>query len=151
MNIDPTGHSPWAQRVEERSNGSRMGNRRDLEAEEWWPERRTLWRPFPTFLCVEFVESMKLLTHNILKSNVKGVKVGYPLMIKASSVQIINVPFNPEFVKNMLTRIEYGVLQAAAAAVLLPLITFPSSRASSLPSTLCPSLGPRFFHFLNHH
>jgi len=60
---------------------------------------------------------MKLLTHNILKSNVKGVKVGYPLMIKATSVSTLSVPFNPEFVKNMLTRIEYKVLQAAAAAV----------------------------------
>lgn len=60
---------------------------------------------------------MKLLTHNILKSNVKGVKVGYPLMLRASKIETLSVPYSPEFVKNMLPRIEYAVLKAAAAAV----------------------------------
>jgi len=60
---------------------------------------------------------MKLLTHNILKSNVKGVKVGFPLAIKATQIQTLNVPFNPEFVRNMLPRLEYAVLQQAAEAL----------------------------------
>jgi len=60
---------------------------------------------------------MKLLTHNILKSNVKGATTGYPLMLKATQVKIRDVPYSPEFVKNMMPRLEYGVLAAAAAAL----------------------------------
>lgn len=60
---------------------------------------------------------MKLLTHNILKSNVKGVKVGYPLMLRATKVDTLSVPYSAEFARNMLPRIEYAVLRAAAAAV----------------------------------
>lgn len=90
---------------------------------------------------------MKLLTHNILKSNVKGVKVGYPLALKATQIQTLNVPFNPEFVKNMLSRIEYPVLQAAAAAVRTLLNSSQSSSPLADPDPTPPS---RFSLFIAH-
>ena len=61
--------------------------------------------------------NMKLLTHNLLQSNVKGVQNGYPLKIQATTVNILDVPFNAAFVTNMLPRLEYAVLAAASAAV----------------------------------
>lgn len=38
-------------------------------------------------------------------------------MLKAETVKIRDVPFNAEFVKNMIPRLEYGVLVAAAASL----------------------------------
>uniref|UniRef100_A0A8C8IET7 Uncharacterized protein n=1 Tax=Oncorhynchus tshawytscha TaxID=74940 RepID=A0A8C8IET7_ONCTS len=40
---------------------------------------------------------MKLLTHNMLTSHVKGVTKGYPLLIKATEVKVSEVEFNPNF------------------------------------------------------
>uniref|UniRef100_A0A6B2LRQ7 Multifunctional methyltransferase subunit TRM112-like protein n=1 Tax=Arcella intermedia TaxID=1963864 RepID=A0A6B2LRQ7_9EUKA len=60
---------------------------------------------------------MKLLTHNILQSNVKGVKNGYPLMLKATKITILDVPVNFEFIKNIMGRIDYQVLRAVAIAL----------------------------------
>lgn len=60
---------------------------------------------------------MKLITHNMLQSNVKGVQKGYPLGIKATKLNVLDVPFNKEFVKSMLSRLDYAVLRMAARAV----------------------------------
>ncbi|NP_001134652.1 multifunctional methyltransferase subunit TRM112-like protein [Salmo salar] len=45
---------------------------------------------------------MKLLTHNMLTSHVKGVTKGYPLLIKATEVKVSEVEFNPNFVSRMI-------------------------------------------------
>jgi multifunctional methyltransferase subunit TRM112 len=56
---------------------------------------------------------MKLLTHNLLRSNVKGVKKGYPLRIEAKQVQVKDTEFNPEFIKGMLDRLDWQALRTA--------------------------------------
>ncbi|ELU10956.1 hypothetical protein CAPTEDRAFT_18807 [Capitella teleta] len=61
---------------------------------------------------------MKLLTHNMLTSNIiKGVKNGYPLKISASDVQLIDVDFNPEFITRMIPKINWKVLHEAAQSL----------------------------------
>ncbi|XP_041800416.1 multifunctional methyltransferase subunit TRM112-like protein [Chelmon rostratus] len=57
---------------------------------------------------------MKLLTHNMLTSHVKGVTKGYPLLIKATEVKMNEVEFNPQFVSRMIPKLEWSVLVKAA-------------------------------------
>ncbi|XP_048885623.1 multifunctional methyltransferase subunit TRM112-like protein [Brienomyrus brachyistius] len=57
---------------------------------------------------------MKLLTHNMLTSHVKGVTKGYPLLIKATEVKVSEVEFNPEFVSRMIPKLEWVALVQAA-------------------------------------
>ncbi|XP_032384231.1 multifunctional methyltransferase subunit TRM112-like protein isoform X1 [Etheostoma spectabile] len=58
---------------------------------------------------------MKLLTHNMLTSHVKGVTKGYPLLIKqATEVKVNEVDFNPQFVTRMIPKLEWSALVHAA-------------------------------------
>ncbi|KAM8909886.1 multifunctional methyltransferase subunit TRM112-like protein [Spinachia spinachia] len=57
---------------------------------------------------------MKLLTHNMLTSHVKGVVNGYPLLIKATEVKVNEVDFNPQFVSRMIPKLEWSALVQAA-------------------------------------
>ncbi|CAN9515067.1 unnamed protein product [Ophioblennius macclurei] len=57
---------------------------------------------------------MKLLTHNMLTSHVKGVTKGYPLLIKATEVKVNEVDFNPQFVSRMIPKLEWSALIQAA-------------------------------------
>ena len=57
---------------------------------------------------------MKLLVHNFLQSNVKGVNNPYPLKIQVDVVEIEDNEFSKEFLINMISRINYTVLVAAA-------------------------------------
>ena len=57
---------------------------------------------------------MKLLTHNLMQSHVKGVKNGYPLLLQVSEKKINEIEFNPDFVTRMLTKIDWSVLKNAA-------------------------------------
>ncbi|XP_063046540.1 multifunctional methyltransferase subunit TRM112-like protein [Engraulis encrasicolus] len=57
---------------------------------------------------------MKLLTHNMLTSHVKGVTKGYPLLIKATEVKVNEVDFNPQFISRMIPKIEWAALIQAA-------------------------------------
>ncbi|RVE67359.1 hypothetical protein OJAV_G00102240 [Oryzias javanicus] len=57
---------------------------------------------------------MKLLTHNMLTSHVKGVTNGYPLLIKATEVKVNQLDFNPQFVSRMIPKLEWGALVQAA-------------------------------------
>ncbi|KAG8003971.1 Multifunctional methyltransferase subunit TRM112-like protein [Nibea albiflora] len=57
---------------------------------------------------------MKLLTHNMLTSHVKGVTKGYPLLIKATEVKMNEVEFNPQFVTRMIPKLEWSALVQAA-------------------------------------
>ncbi|KAH3795154.1 uncharacterized protein LOC127839058 [Dreissena polymorpha] len=59
---------------------------------------------------------MKLITHNMLTSNIiKGVKNGFPLKIIASKVEEKEVDFNPEFTARMIPKIDWQALRQAAA------------------------------------
>ncbi|XP_030074935.1 multifunctional methyltransferase subunit TRM112-like protein [Microcaecilia unicolor] len=57
---------------------------------------------------------MKLLTHNLLTSHVKGVLRGYPLIIQANEVKVSNVDFNQSFVARMIPKLEWSALIQAA-------------------------------------
>uniref|UniRef100_A0A7N8WPS3 Multifunctional methyltransferase subunit TRM112-like protein n=1 Tax=Mastacembelus armatus TaxID=205130 RepID=A0A7N8WPS3_9TELE len=57
---------------------------------------------------------MKLLTHNMLTSHVKGVTNGYPLLIKATEVKVNEVDFNPQFVSRMIPKLEWSTLVQAS-------------------------------------
>ncbi|GFO49638.1 tRNA methyltransferase 112-like protein [Plakobranchus ocellatus] len=61
---------------------------------------------------------MKLITHNMLTSNIiKGVTKGFPLIIAPTKVEVKEVDFNPDFVNKMLTKIDYPALYQAANSV----------------------------------
>ena len=60
---------------------------------------------------------MKLLTHNMLASNVKNITNRYPLAIQVEQVEEEENEYNDEFIKRMLPRIDYEALRAAACQV----------------------------------
>mmetsp|Transcript_9744 Transcript_9744/g.12804 ORF Transcript_9744/g.12804 Transcript_9744/m.12804 type:complete len:125 (-) Transcript_9744:248-622(-) len=60
---------------------------------------------------------MRLITHNMLCSNVKGVQNGFPLRIEADNIEIIESEFDSEFISMMLEKIDYEVLAAAAVSL----------------------------------
>ncbi|KAL8626006.1 hypothetical protein ACOMHN_012598 [Nucella lapillus] len=61
---------------------------------------------------------MKLLTHNMLTSNIiKGVTKGFPLGINASRVEVQEVDFNPEFITRVLPKLDFAALKLAATQV----------------------------------
>ncbi|KAK4493188.1 hypothetical protein RD792_017951 [Penstemon davidsonii] len=57
---------------------------------------------------------MRLLTHNMLSSNIKGVTNGFPLLIEAEKVVEKAVDFNEDFLKNMFAKIEWKALVDAS-------------------------------------
>ena len=59
---------------------------------------------------------MRLITHNMLKCNVKGVNSGYPLKVLAEEVEIgeSENPFTVELMVNLLRRIDLSALKSAA-------------------------------------
>ena len=61
--------------------------------------------------------TMKLLTHNILMCNVKGVKNGYPLKVEATKFEEREVDFNPDFLRNRFDKIDWAALRQAAESV----------------------------------
>lgn len=61
---------------------------------------------------------MKLLTHNMLTSNIiKGVTKGFPLGITPTKVEVKEIDFNPAFIVKTLTKIDYPALYQAANEV----------------------------------
>lgn len=63
---------------------------------------------------------MRILSHNMLMCNVKGcVSNNFPLIIRATQVENIESPFNPEFVINVLPKLDWPALVKGAAYVRL--------------------------------
>ncbi|CAN0241649.1 unnamed protein product [Ectocarpus sp. 8 AP-2014] len=60
---------------------------------------------------------MRLITHNMLKSNIKGVESGYPLGIEVVKMEEQELEFNPDFIRNMLAKLEWDAFRAAATAL----------------------------------
>ncbi len=60
------------------------------------------------------IRTMKLLTHNMLTSHVKGVKNGYPLKIEVENMNVTEVDFNPDFIARMIPRLEWKALYESA-------------------------------------
>uniref|UniRef100_A0A8C3C3G4 Uncharacterized protein n=1 Tax=Cairina moschata TaxID=8855 RepID=A0A8C3C3G4_CAIMO len=77
---------------------------------------------------------MKLLTHNLLTSHVRGLRpgTGFPLLIRASQVRVRSVPFSAAFVARLLPRLRWAeLLQAAEMLPVAP--QAPPISPSSLP------------------
>eukprot|EP00041_Stephanoeca_diplocostata_P004566 m.47082 g.47082 ORF g.47082 m.47082 type:complete len:143 (+) comp15199_c0_seq1:176-604(+) len=81
---------------------------------------RTSLRRLSTAAGTVSANGMKLLTHNMMQSHVKGVRNGYPLNVKATEMKEIEVDFNPEFISRMLPRIEFEALRKTTAQLGMP-------------------------------
>ncbi|XP_021740203.1 multifunctional methyltransferase subunit TRM112-like protein At1g22270 [Chenopodium quinoa] len=57
---------------------------------------------------------MRLLTHNMLSSNIKGVINGFPLKIEAAKVVEKQVDMNSDFLNNIFSKIEWKPFVDAA-------------------------------------
>ncbi|KAG9144287.1 hypothetical protein Leryth_016946 [Lithospermum erythrorhizon] len=53
----------------------------------------------------------------MLSSNIKGVTQGFPLQIEVTKSITKQVDFNPDFIKNMLVKVEWKALVEAARAM----------------------------------
>ncbi|KAK1947128.1 Multifunctional methyltransferase subunit TRM112 B [Phytophthora citrophthora] len=62
---------------------------------------------------------MRLITHNLLMCNKKGVKSGYPLNIEAEEVEIVACDFQAAFVRKMLTKLDWSAFLVGAKALKL--------------------------------
>ncbi|KAK3195772.1 hypothetical protein Dsin_027082 [Dipteronia sinensis] len=60
---------------------------------------------------------MRLLTHNMLLSNIKGVTNGFPLLIEVEKVIEKPVDFNPDFLKNMFLKADWKALVDASRSL----------------------------------
>ena len=61
---------------------------------------------------------MRLLTHNYLKSNVKGTQNGYPLIIEANTIEYIESPIDRELLLKILPKINYSTLKTAVEQIM---------------------------------
>ncbi|CAM9881705.1 unnamed protein product, partial [Hapterophycus canaliculatus] len=60
---------------------------------------------------------MRLITHNMLKSNIKGVEKGFPLGIEVLKKEEQELEFNSEFISNMLAKLDWAAFRTAAIAL----------------------------------
>lgn len=60
---------------------------------------------------------MKLLTHNLLKCNKKGVTNGFPLIIRAVTMKYEETPYEQSFVSAMVPKLEYDALLKALGEI----------------------------------
>jgi multifunctional methyltransferase subunit TRM112 len=69
-----------------------------------------------------FESTMRLITHNMLQCNAKGVTNGYPLRIECSKSEVIESDFNEEVSRAMLAKIDWSCLKSAIQDLALPLL-----------------------------
>ncbi|KAL7460453.1 hypothetical protein ACHAXS_000905 [Conticribra weissflogii] len=60
---------------------------------------------------------MRLLTHNFLKSNVKGTENGYPLNIEVTTINCEESPLDKLFLLNLLPKVNYPALRTAVQQI----------------------------------
>jgi multifunctional methyltransferase subunit TRM112 len=58
---------------------------------------------------------MRLVIHNMLKCNIKGVENGYPLKIESTQMEEIENEFDVEVVQKTLSKIDWNALRSAAS------------------------------------
>jgi len=64
---------------------------------------------------------MRLITHNMLKCNVRGVEKGYPLKIEAVETVIIEAEFDAEMLGGLLGgKVDWAALKKAALDLDIP-------------------------------
>ncbi|KAI5069230.1 hypothetical protein GOP47_0015531 [Adiantum capillus-veneris] len=57
---------------------------------------------------------MRLLTHNMLSCNIKGVTNGFPLAIEATTVETKEVDMNPDFLRHIFPKLEWKAFRDAS-------------------------------------
>lgn len=89
-----------------------------------------------------FELEMRLLTHNMLSSNIKGVANGFPLRLEATSTSEKKVEMNPSFLTNIFPKLDWPALVDASRSLGYLL----------LPDKADPSMldDPDFRHNLHH-
>lgn len=60
---------------------------------------------------------MRLITHNMLMCNKKGVANGFPLRIEAAEVEVVACEFQAAFVRKMLLKIDWAAFVAGAKSL----------------------------------
>jgi multifunctional methyltransferase subunit TRM112 len=60
---------------------------------------------------------MRLLTHNMLACNSKGVTKGFPLGIEATKLETKDSEVNAEFLRHILPKLEWKAFHDAAHSV----------------------------------
>ena len=60
---------------------------------------------------------MRLITHNMLQCNIKGVTNGFPLGIEAAEVSVVESEFDAGFIQNTLPKLHWPAFVAAAASI----------------------------------
>ena len=70
---------------------------------------------------------MRLVTHNMLMCNKKGVVKGFPLSLTTTKVEEIETDFNLGFLTTLLSKMDYPVLISAISQV------FPDETSKHLP------------------
>lgn len=71
---------------------------------------------------------MKLLTHNMLMCNIKGVKKGYPLKLEATQFEEREADFNPDFLRHLFAKVDWPALLQAAQSVSCGIMHIVSGR-----------------------
>lgn len=66
------------------------------------------------FLWFSELVKMRLLTHNMLSCNIRGVTKGFPLELEVENFVTKEVPFNSDFLKHIFPKIEWKALHDAA-------------------------------------
>eukprot|EP00931_Biecheleriopsis_adriatica_P111156 TRINITY_DN85501_c0_g1_i1.p1 TRINITY_DN85501_c0_g1~~TRINITY_DN85501_c0_g1_i1.p1 ORF type:complete len:157 (-),score=40.52 TRINITY_DN85501_c0_g1_i1:51-461(-) len=83
---------------------------------------------------------MRLLTHNLLQCNKKGVKNGFPLAIHAVAMKYEESPYDKDFTNAMIPKLQYDALLKALGEVRqCPKIEGSDQLAGGLPE-LPPAL-----------
>ena len=102
--------------------------------------------------------NMRLITHNMLKCNIKGVENGYPLRIEASSVEHVEAEYDEHLARRMLTKINLAAVHSAITDLKLNISVSDSEDDSNLRLIhhvlfevhviegilICPESGRRF-------
>ena len=85
---------------------------------------------------------MRLITHNMLMCNIKGVTNGFPLGIEAADVRVEEADYNEDFIKNFIPKLEWSALVQGAASL----------NVTDLPAELTDELqqDPEFMKKLHH-
>ena len=63
---------------------------------------------------------MRLLTHNMLRCNIRGIEDGYPLVIEAETVEEIPSEFDAEKVRVIVGKMNWSCLMSAVQNLKLP-------------------------------
>ena len=60
---------------------------------------------------------MRLITHNMLQCNIKGVTNGFPLGIEPEEVNVVESEFDAAFIQSTLPKLHWPAFVASAAAM----------------------------------